>query len=146
MPEALVLENAWTYKIAVLADLISRRITRTLQDVSTLNLSQWRVLAAIADRPGRTASEVVAVTPMDKGLVSRAAASLVADGLIERRASSADGRLSHLHLTPLGQATYDEILAALDQNGSTGRGRLSAAREKALLSDLSALIEIYGPR
>ena len=50
MPEALVLENAWTYKIAVLADLISRRITRTLQDVSTLNLSQWRVLAAIADR------------------------------------------------------------------------------------------------
>lgn len=145
MADILVLETAWTYKIAVLADLLAKRISRTLQEVSSLNLSQWRVLAAIADQPGRTASEVVGVTPMDKGLVSRAAASLVAEGMIERRSSSSDGRLSHLWLTPSGQALYNVILAALEDDGSTGRNHLSPQRETALLTELDALIAIYKP-
>ncbi len=94
-PRAYALDDAWIYKVAVLADLVASRVLKAVQSVSSLNLSQWRVLAALADKPGRTASEVVAITPMDKAIVSRAAASLVDQGLVERRASATDGRVSH---------------------------------------------------
>ena len=106
--DILSLETAWTYKVSVLAQLIARRTSEALALVSDLNLSQWRTLAAIADTPGRTARDVVSVTPMDKGLVSRAVGALVERGLVARRSSPSDGRLSHLHLARTGTRHYGD--------------------------------------
>lgn len=117
----LKLEDSWTYQVTVLADLIARRVTRAVQAVSELNLSQWRVLAAIADTPGRTASQVVDVTPMDKGIVSRGVSVLVQEGYLRREASPADGRTTYLFLTESGQAIYKSIVAELDRCGVSGR-------------------------
>lgn len=139
----LILDEAWIYKVTVLADRVARRIAETVQGVSALNLSQWRVLAAVADTPGRTASQLVAVTPMDKGIVSRAVAALVADGLLARQASTSDARSAHLHLTPAGAAVYDAIIAALRARGATGDGALSAADERAFLALINKAIERY---
>ena len=104
----LQLENYWPYWITVLADRISRRTSQIVKPHG-LNLSQWRVLAAIAEVPGRSSAEVVQVTPMDKGIVSRATKALLDRGLLRRKASQTDGRLSHLFLTPDGQRLYQDI-------------------------------------
>ncbi len=113
------LDEYWPYQVTVLADLISRHTTSVLKTHGGLNLSQWRVLAAVAEKPGRTAADVVTVTPMDKGIVSRATASLVSNGLLEKIADADDKRRSRLYMTRIGEATYLQVSNALTtQTGS----------------------------
>lgn len=129
----LQLASYWPYQVAVVADRLARRIARIVK-AHGLNLSQWRVLAAVAEVPGRSSTEVVALTPMDKGVVSRAGRALVDRGLLRREASASDARWRHLYLTAEGQALYGEILpevraavGALDQELSeVDRRRLTA--------------------
>lgn len=139
----LILEESWVYQVSVLADLAARRVTAVVQEVSGLNLSQWRVIAAVADLPGRTATQVVDVTPMDKGIVSRAVAILVERGLLERQVSKQDGRLSHLFLTGEGKSAYTAIVAALDSTGASGRRSVSPNCQKTLVETVLAVINQY---
>ena len=141
-PHVLRLDHYWPYQIAVLSDRIARRTTRTVKEHG-LNLSQWRVLAAVAEQPGRTAVEVVRITPMDKGIVSRATRGLLDLGLIRREASQLDGRLSHLFLTDAGADLYETLtpqveaitLGVADTLDTTQQERLTA-----MLRDLMQVI------
>ncbi len=107
------LDNFWAYQVVVLADQISRYTLEVVRTEADLNQSQWRVLAAVADKPGRSSSEVTSVTPMDKTIVSRAVASLIKGGLIKRTPSQADKRVGALHMTKLGAQRYDLISSKL---------------------------------
>lgn len=139
----LKLEGSWIYKTVVLADLISRKAAQVVQDTSGLNLSQWRVMAALADQPGRTARDVVRVTPMDKGIVSRAVRTLVEKEIVKRTSSRNDGRLSHLHLTKSGEALYQTIVAAMDKSGASGRHSVSKEAQARLIAALDTVIDQY---
>ena len=107
--DVMRLASYWPYQVTVLADQIARRTSSVVKRYE-LNLSQWRVLAAVADKPGRTSAEVVTITPMDKGIVSRATKALLTMGLLTRVASQSDGRVSYLHMTDRGQQLYRTIL------------------------------------
>lgn len=107
------LEDFWPYQLAVLADMVNKHTLSILKSESGLNLSQWRVLVAVAEVPGRSAAEVVALTPMDKGIVSRAASTLVENGLLRKESDPADKRRSELFVTDAGQDAYDAITALL---------------------------------
>ncbi len=139
----LSLDESWAYKVAVVADLIARRVSAVVSDGAGLNLSQWRVLAAIGDADGRTASQVVEITPMDKGIVSRAVAALVERGLLRREASEQDGRVSHLWMTEDGQATYTTLLSALNAQNAHGDALLSKSDQAKLLGTLDRIIDGY---
>jgi len=139
----LKLDASWTYKLTVLADRVARHSAAIASDVGGLNLSQWRVLAAVADAEGRTSSQVVALTPMDKGIVSRAVASLVQQGLLRREASEQDGRKAHLHMTREGRALYDAIRSRRQESGADGEGVLPKAAAQILLQTLDQLIAEY---
>lgn len=107
------LESFWPYQVIVLADQISRYTLEVVRSEADINQSQWRVLAAIADKPGRTAGEVTVVTPMDKTIVSRAVSSLIEQGLVEKTPSQGDKRRSTLETTTAGMETYRTIAAKL---------------------------------
>ena len=107
------LEEFWAYQVVVLADQISRHTLEVVRSEANLNQSQWRVLAAVADRPGRSSAEVTAVTPMDKTIVSRAVASLIKSGLIKRTPSPQDKRMAALEMTALGAKRYALIAKKL---------------------------------
>ena len=107
------LDNFWAYQVVVLADQISRYTLDIVRTEANLNQSQWRVLAAVADKPGRSSAEVTSVTPMDKTIVSRAVASLIKDGLIKRTPNQEDKRIGALHMTKLGAQHYDLISSKL---------------------------------
>lgn len=113
------LDNFWAYQVVVLADHVSRYTLDIVRSESDLNQSQWRVLAAIADKPGRSAAEVTAVTPMDKTIVSRAVASLIKDGLIKRTPSAEDKRVGALEMTESGSAHYARISQKLAETLNT---------------------------
>jgi len=137
------LDESWIYKVSVIADRIARRISQIAARVGDLNLSQWRVLAAIGDQDGRTASQVVELTPMDKGIVSRAVASLVAQGYLKREASNRDGRLSHLYMTASGRKIFEAIVAELDATGAKGDALLDGEDRALFLATLDRLIRDY---
>ena len=137
----LPLDQFWPYLVTVLADRIARRTSRIIKEYG-LNLSQWRVLAAIAEVPGRTSAEVVTITPMDKGIVSRATKALLELGYIRREASQIDGRLSHLHLTKSGATLYRAIIPLVQEVTQISSESLSKDRQEQLSKELNALIEV----
>ena len=137
----LQLDEYWPYLLTVLADRIARHTTKIVKEKG-LNLSQWRVLAAIAEKPGRTSVEVVTITPMDKGIVSRATKALLLLGLVRREASQLDGRISHLYLTSAGMTLYRQLfpqVKAILQRADIG---LSNDQQQLLGQQLQALIKV----
>lgn len=108
------LDKYWPYLITVVSDRIARRTSKIVKEHGGINLSQWRVMAAIGDMPGRTSVEVVTITPMDKGIVSRATKGLLTQGLVVRRASQSDGRISHLYLTSKGKKVYESLIPLVE--------------------------------
>ena len=112
-PPPIQLSKFWPYQAVVLADQISRHTAGIAKAQAGLNLSQWRVLAAIAEQSGRSAAQVTALTPMDKTIVSRAVASLIKGGFIKRTPSEDDKRIGALEMTKLGAERYDLISAKL---------------------------------
>ena len=109
----ITLEDFWPYQAVVLADQISRYTLSVVRTEAELNLSQWRVLAAIAEEPGRTAAQVTAITPMDKTIVSRAVSSLLALGLVTKISDSSDKRRSSLSVTANGKTIYENVACLL---------------------------------
>ena len=107
------LDDFWAYQVVVLADRVSRYTLDVVRTEANLNQSQWRVLAAVADKPGRSAAEVTVVTPMDKTIVSRAVASLIKLDMIKRTPNRKDKRIGALDMTALGTERYNLISAKL---------------------------------
>ena len=137
----LRLADFWPYQITVLSDRIARRTSRSVKEEG-LNLSQWRVMAAIAEAPGRTSVEVVTVTPMDKGLVSRATKALLTMGHVRREASQSDGRLSHLYLTSKGVQLYRRLLPLVKAVLEGAETQLSEKEQRRLSEQLQELIRV----
>lgn len=102
------LDTFLPYRFAVLSDRLSQRLARVYEGCG-LSSPQWRVLAAVAEKPGRSAQDVVRMTPMEKATVSRAVSALIARGLMRREADDRDGRTSRLTLTAEGERLYGEI-------------------------------------
>lgn len=142
----LRLEESWIYKIAVLADVVARTIAPIVYRVSGLNLSQWRVIAAVADRPGCTATEVVSITPMDKGLVSRAVRTLVDREIITKQSSEKDGRAIFLRLTAEGERIYREIVKEVDKQNASGRNLLDVEDQAQFHSLLNLVLNRFSER
>lgn len=114
-PSHIELDKFWPYHVIVLADQISRHTHSVAKAEAGLNLSQWRVLAAVADKPGRTAAQVAMMTPMDKTIVSRAVSSLIKLGVIKKSASKDDKRRFSLSVTPRGNEIYIKISKQLSK-------------------------------
>lgn len=108
----LSLDAFWPYQAVVLGDLISKHTHGLLKDIGEVNLSQWRVLAAIGDSPGLSAAQVVAKTPMDKGIVSRAVTFLMDGNYIRRKSDATDKRKTALFLTSKGKNLHTKISRA----------------------------------
>ena len=105
----LDLDSFMPYQLNLLAHLVSRGIASIYEDRHGLTAAQWRVMAAVAERPGITARKVVEMTPMDKVSVSRAVAALCDAELVQRQASKTDGRLALLSLTAEGARIYQHV-------------------------------------
>ena len=129
----ITLEDFWPYQAVVLADQISRYTLCIVRAEAELNLSQWRVLAAIAEEPGRTAAQVTAITPMDKTIVSRAVSSLLALGLVTKISDSSDKRRSSLSVTADGKTIYENVARRLNAELMDGTKSELPPKEFALM-------------
>jgi DNA-binding MarR family transcriptional regulator/GNAT superfamily N-acetyltransferase len=73
------------------------------------SLSEARVLYELATREPLTAGDLARSLGLDPGYLSRMLTGFEKEGLLERRRSAEDGRVSHLALTSKGRTVYAEL-------------------------------------
>lgn len=121
----LDLECFLPYQLSVLSNRISQDIADLYQMRHALSMTEWRVIAVLAQHPGISAGEAAERTAMDKVAISRAVASLTESGRVTRDTHAGDRRRAVLRLTAAGQAIHEEVAP------------LALAYEQRLLQDLS---------
>ena len=121
----LELEHFLPYRLSVLSNRISQEIAGLYAERFALNVTEWRLLAVLGRYPDLSATELAERTAMDKVAVSRAVATLVAEGRLTRKVDGDDRRRARLRLSAKGYRIYDEVAP------------LALAYEQRLLAALS---------
>ncbi len=106
--EALHIEGLLTFRLTALLFKVRAGVIHDLKAYGVAE-REWRVLALIANYEPITASELIAIRPLDKASVSRAVASLVERQLIVAINHPTDGRARTLELTPKGRELYIKL-------------------------------------
>jgi len=137
--EAFRLEDFLPYRLSVAANRVSRMFARRYSEAFGLSIPEWRVLAIVGRFGTLSPTAVGESTAMDKVKVSRAAASLVARGLLKQTHDPEDGRGRLLRLTRKGAAVHDGMVPlACELEEQLAEG-LSRAEWGALLKALDKL-------
>ncbi len=135
------LDDYLPYRLAVTASTVSRLMARRLAEQARLAISEWRVLAVVGRAGVLSPSAVGALASMDKVKVSRAAASLVARGLVKQTQDPNDGRGRLLRLTRRGAGVHRNLVAlAREMEAQLAQG-LSRTEWTALHGMLNRLEE-----
>jgi len=133
------LEEFLPYRLAVAAGRVSRLFARKYSEAYGLSIPEWRVLAMVGRFGTLSPSSVGERTTMDKVKVSRAAASLVARGLLKQTPDPSDGRGRRLRLTRKGAAVHRGVVPlACELEGQLAEG-LSRSEWSGLLKALDRL-------
>jgi len=122
----LDLERFLPYRLDILAEGVSRALSRIYKAKYGLGVPEWRVLAHLGQYAPITAKAIGTHSRMHKTKVSRAVAELEKLGFLVRSGSDEDRREELLSLTAKGKAAYDELAPK------------AAAFARHLLDDLSA--------
>lgn len=104
------LEEFLPFQLSVTASRVSRLFARHYAEEFGLTLPEWRVIAVVGRFEALSPSRVSEWTGMDKVKVSRAAATLVARGLLRQSQDPSDGRARVLRTTRKGQKTYEAVV------------------------------------
>ena len=102
------------YQLAVVSSRISKGFSELYRAEFGLTIPEWRVLAHLAQSDQVSVREIQARVDMDKSKVSRAAARLEAQGLIEKRENLEDRRLLDMRLTAKGRDLIARIVPIAD--------------------------------
>ncbi len=98
------------YQLSIASNAVSNRIARLYRDEFGLKVTEWRIMAMLADAGAMTQRELTAGTLMDKVAVNRACKVLEQRGFAVRQPNEKDGRSHHLELTEEGRAVHDQIV------------------------------------
>jgi DNA-binding MarR family transcriptional regulator len=121
--DAFRLEDFLPYRLSVAASRVSRLFARRYSEAYGLSIPEWRVLAIVGRFDTLSPSAVGEWSAMDKVKVSRAAASLVARGLVRQTQDPRDGRGRLLRLTRRGVAVYQGMVPlACELEGQLAEG------------------------
>ncbi len=138
------LDDFFPYRLAVLADGVSRAVAEVYSGRYDLTRGQWRVLAALGNLPsgekgGLSAKALTGQTMLDKVQVSRAVSGLAAARLVTGRTNSRDKRSKTLALTATGRALFDEIAPLVRAREDSLLSVLDRQHRDTLLSAMRAL-------
>lgn len=110
--------------------------------IAPLPATELAVLRAVLERPGSRVSEVASAMSMQGSNVSAAVRSLTDRGLVERRSSATDGRVTLLYPTKRAMAERDAIENAIAAIILEALPRISDAAAGKLLDATAAMREL----
>jgi DNA-binding MarR family transcriptional regulator len=123
MPTVIDSDNFTPRLLSLLSNILVWRESRALRSRFGLGTNDWRVISAIAIRPGITASELSEFVAMNKAIVSKSVNVLLARRLIVQAGDT--GRSRQLFLTAEGAEMHDAMLP------------ISMRGQEIILADLS---------
>ncbi|MEJ7932308.1 MarR family winged helix-turn-helix transcriptional regulator [Ramlibacter sp. AN1015] len=133
-PESLI-----TYRVSVLAQVLSRLVDASVRDTLGLTSRQWRVLV-ILNRLGTSSSgEVARTANYDHSQVSRVTSELVEKGVITQVSDPGDRRKQLLALTPAGIDLLRNGLPGSLEREARLRSRLSDGEYEVFIRALKVL-------
>lgn len=100
------------YRLAVLSERASRRLSIVYEKSYGLSVAEWRVLVHLNRCEKVSVREIHNCVNLEKSRVSRAVARLETMGMVEKLPGEADGRLVEISLSDKGKAALAEILPA----------------------------------
>ena len=119
----LDLDRYAPYFLATITATLSARSSARFRADLGVGVSDWRVIASLAQHPGATASQMVEVVALDKAAISRALAGLSARNLVDAIPGERDPRRKLWFLTEPGWSLHDALLdRALQQEEILTRG------------------------
>jgi DNA-binding MarR family transcriptional regulator len=143
------LEDFLPYRLSVTSNRVSRLFARRYSEAFGITIPEWRVIAVLGRFGTLSPSAVGEATAMDKVKVSRAAAALVARGLLKQAPDPHDGRGRKLSLSRKGEPVYQGMVPLareLEATLSAGLSRTEWAALQKALARLSVHVhEIEGP-
>ena len=135
------LQRFFPYRIARLADAVSRATAQVYAERFDLSRDEWRVLAARAELGEVRTSALMEHSTLDKMQVSRAVTRLAGAGLVLRSPDPADGRGYLQRLTPAGRAMHRRIVPMVRAREAFLLDALSPDQRAALDAALDAVHE-----
>jgi DNA-binding MarR family transcriptional regulator len=135
------LEDFLPYRLSVSANRVSRLFARRFDEAFGLSIPEWRLLAVLGRVGSASPSAVGEMTAMDKVKVSRAAASLVARGLVRQTQDPTDGRARVLRLTRKGVSVHQNLVPLARELETQIASGLSRTEWAALHKTLNRVIQ-----
>ncbi len=143
------LEDFLPYRLSVTTNRVSRLFSRQYATQFGLTIPEWRVLAVVGRLGTCSPTAVGEWSAMDKVKVSRAAAALVAKGLLRQSQDPTDGRGRLLRMTRKGVTVHSGVVPLARQIEGTLADGLTkaewAALNKALVKLSAHVRAIEGP-
>ena len=109
---------------------------------SPYSLGEARILYELAKDGRPTAADIARALDLDAGYLSRTLRGFERRGLIVRKASTDDGRQSHLALTARGRKAYAPIEQHSQHATAEMLGRLSGTDEARLIAAMTTIEEL----
>ncbi len=128
------LDRTLTYRLHLLHKLTDIESQRAYVADAGLSMSDGRCLTAVGTFAPLSVNDLAQKANLNKGQASRAAQSLVDQGLVVKAASPTDGRGVVLTMTPKGKKAWQRAMQVVGQRNQDIFGVLSEA-ERAQLSD-----------
>ncbi len=112
MAESFHLSSFLPYRLAVLSERVSRRLSVEYERTHGLAVAEWRVLVHLLRAGPASVRDIRTYVNLEKPRVSRAVTRLESAGLVAKAPGEADARLVSITLTPAGHVALNEILPA----------------------------------
>lgn len=139
--DMIKLDRTLTYRLHLLHKLTDNKSQRAYVAGAGLSMSDGRCLTAVGTFAPLSVNDLAQKANLNKGQASRAAQSLVDQGLVVKAASLTDGRGVVLTLTPKGKAAWTRAMQVVGQRNQDIFGVLSAAEREQLSEFFDRLIE-----
>jgi len=135
------LDRTLTYRLHLLHKLTDIESQRAYVSGAGMSMSDGRCLTAVGTFAPLSVNDLAQKANLNKGQASRAAQSLVDQGLVVKAASKTDGRGVVLTLTAKGKKAWQRTMEVVGQRNLDIFGVLSAAERTQLSDFFDRLIE-----
>ena len=141
LPDSVPLERTITHRLHTLSKLTDRATQAAYMLDAGIPFSEGRCLAAIGAFRPLSVKDLAYRANLDKGQASRAAQSLVDQGLVLKQASPTDGRGVVLTLAARGEQVWRRLMTVIERRNEEIVSCLNAEERKQLDYLLDRLVD-----
>lgn len=106
---------------------------------SGLTHRQYTVLSAVDVHDGKSQTELVRITGIDRSTLADLVARLMAQGYLQRRRTKEDARMNAVRLTPVGKKALKSAQSGADDVDKKLLQLIPASDRKTLIEGLAAI-------